>query len=424
MEVSPLHRATFALALLWCISGSAFCFEEPPKPEDIVSTKTHVSYDAVHPGMPFQIAVVCRLLEGWHINSSRPTDPMFVATELAFDLPEDLEIRKMSFPKGVLKKFSFSDKKLSVYEDEFTIVAEMLLSGTAVPGERTLEGTLHYQACNDMMCLEPVEKSLKLRLRIVDQSIPIMRSELGVFAAEKDRSDTGLRLENRGIAVAFLVIFVGGLALNLTPCIYPMIPITISYFGGQSRGSHGRLLILGIAYVIGIAITYSVLGLIAALTGSLLGAAMQNPVVLLFVVLVLIALALAMFDVFTLAMPARLNRFAGSGRGGVLGSLVMGLTLGVVVAPCVGPFVLGLLTYVGKQGNPLLGFWMLFTLAIGMGLPLVVLGVLSGSISKLPRSGEWMVWVKKVFGFILFGMAVYFLRSMIPGWVYWMGMAA
>jgi len=202
-----------------------------------------------------------------------------------------------------------------------------------------------------------------------------------------------------------------------------MIPITISYFGGQSHGSHGRLLMLGAAYVIGLAITYSILGLIAALTGSLLGAAMQNPLVLLFVALVLIALALAMFDVFTLTMPTRLNRFAGSARGGILGSLVMGLTLGIVVAPCVGPFVLGLLTYVGKQSNPLLGFWMFFTLAIGMGLPLVVLGVLSGSINKLPRSGEWMVWVKKFFGFVLFGMAAYFLRTMIPGWVFWAAMA-
>ena len=96
----------------------------------------------------------------------------------------------------------------------------------------------------------------------------------------------------------------------------------------------------------------------------------------------------------------------------------MGLTVGIVAAPCIGPFVLGLLTYVAAIGNPFLGFWMFFTLALGLGVPFLILGTFSGSINRLPRSGIWMVWVKKIFGFILIGMAIYFLRTLIPEVVY------
>jgi thiol:disulfide interchange protein DsbD len=125
-------------------------------------------------------------------------------------------------------------------------------------------------------------------------------------------------------------------------------------------------------------------------------------------------LALSMFDVFELRMPAFLNRLAGGNRKGFAGTFLMGLTVGIVAAPCIGPFVFGLLTYVGNRGNAVLGFLLFFVLALGLGIPLLILGIFSGSIHKLPRSGEWMVWVRRVFGFILLAMAVFFLRTLLP----------
>jgi thiol:disulfide interchange protein DsbD len=112
---------------------------------------------------------------------------------------------------------------------------------------------------------------------------------------------------------------------------------------------------------------------------------------------------------YDIAMPQSLSRVAGETRQGVLGSLFMGLTVGIIAAPCIGPFVLALLTYVGATGNPVIGFSVFFVLALGLGIPFMVLAVVSGSVSALPRSGGWMVWVKKVFGFVMIGMAIYFL---------------
>ena len=160
-------------------------------------------------------------------------------------------------------------------------------------------------------------------------------------------------------------------------------------------------------------ITYSILGTAAAMTGSLFGAALQNPWVVAFIVAVMIGLAASMFGLWEFRLPAFLTRGTGTAKRGYLGAVFMGLTVGIVAAPCIGPFVLGLLTYVGQQGKPLLGLLMFFTLAWGLGAPLLVLGTVSGSISKLPRSGDWMIWVRKIFGFILIAMGFYFARHLL-----------
>jgi len=423
MEVSLLRGILVTCVVLLSVCGSALTSDELPDPQNIVTATGHISHDGVHPGMDFRIGVACEILEGWHVNSHTPADEAFVPTELTLEAAGEVKAAAFRYPPGVLRKFSFSEEPLSVYEGEFTVLVNASVASTAEPGSLDLVFTLHYQPCDDRMCLEPVLKSFSVPLRVVGVTTPIRERDLEMFAVEAREAPEAGGFGSKGLALTFLLIFVGGLALNLTPCIYPMIPITVSYFGGQSQGNQRRLLLLAVMYVVGIAITYSILGLFAALTGSLLGSAMQNPVVLAFVAVVLVALALSMFDVYALRMPTALTRVGASSKGGALGSVFMGLTLGVVIAPCVGPFVLGLLTYVGRLGNPLLGFWMFFTLAMGMGVPLVVLGVLSGSIGRLPRSGDWMVWVKKVFGFVLLAMAVYFLRTILPHPVYWLILA-
>lgn len=208
--------------------------------------------------------------------------------------------------------------------------------------------------------------------------------------------------------------FAGGLALNLTPCIYPLIPITVSYFGGQSGGGRGRLTAHALLYITGLSLTNASLGVTAALTGGILGSLLQHPLVLVLVALVLLAFALSLFGVWELRLPGALSQAAARSYAGYFGSLFMGLTMGIVAAPCIGPFVLGLLTWVAAQGSVWLGFVVFFTLSLGLGLPLFFLAVFSGSLERLPRSGEWMVWVRKLMGWILVGMAVYFLRPVLP----------
>lgn len=209
-----------------------------------------------------------------------------------------------------------------------------------------------------------------------------------------------------------LGIFTGGMALNLTPCVYPLIPITISYFGGRS-GSR-QLIGHGLCYIGGLAVTNSVLGVVAALTGGLMGAVLQNPLVLTFVAALLIVLATSLFGLWELRLPGGLMQAASRSYAGYLGTLFMGLTMGVVAAPCIGPFVLGLLTWVASMGSPWLGFIVFFTLSLGLGLPLFFLAIFSGNIDRLPRSGEWMLWVRKLMGWALVGMAIYFIRPILP----------
>ena len=211
-----------------------------------------------------------------------------------------------------------------------------------------------------------------------------------------------------------LGIFAGGIALNLTPCIYPLIPITVSYFGGTSGQSQGRLLIHGACYIGGLAITNSVLGVMAALGGGMLGSLLQQPIVLLLVAAVLIFFASSLFGLWELRMPYGLTQVASKTWTGYFGDLFMGMTLGIVASACIGPFILGLLTWVATIGSVWIGFLIFFTLRLGLGLPLFILAMFSGQLDKLPRSGEWMLWVKKLLGWTLVGMAAYFIQPLLP----------
>jgi thiol:disulfide interchange protein DsbD len=327
--------------------------------------------------------------------------------------------------------------------------------------EFAIEGTLGYQACDDTSCLPPADipfvkivkveggrptvpaeaekteaappagkQTLKTEEKPQSAAVeppagdvssdpksapaPAVQSAPVTPAATAPASPKGSPFEGKGLPVIFVLVFLGGLALNLTPCIYPIIPITISYFGGQAEGKKGGVVLHAVFYVLGMALTYSILGVIAAFTGGLFGAALTFPPVLIAIAVIMIALSLSMFDVYEFRMPAFLNKLAGGSQKGYFGTILMGLTVGIVAAPCIGPFVLGLLTYVGNRGNVVLGFSLFFVLALGLGVPFLILGIFSGSLNKLPRSGAWMVWVRKIFGFILIAMAAYFLKTLFP----------
>jgi thioredoxin:protein disulfide reductase len=249
--------------------------------------------------------------------------------------------------------------------------------------------------------------------------LPIVTSPAGLTTALQSAAAPADASPLKGWAMLWtlLGVFAGGLALNLTPCVYPMIPITVSFFGGRSaRDQPGQrqLVLHGLCYLLGLCLTNASLGVAAALTGGLMGAALQNPIVLTLVAGALVVFATSLFGFWELRLPGALNQLAGKSYGGYFGSLFMGLTLGVVAAPCIGPFVLGLLTWVAGMGSPWLGFVIFFTLSIGLGLPLFVLALFSGQLQRLPRAGGWMLWVRNLMGWVLVGMAVYFIRPVLP----------
>lgn len=212
----------------------------------------------------------------------------------------------------------------------------------------------------------------------------------------------------------FVLAFLGGLALNLTPCVYPLIPVTVSFFANQSRHRLGYTALLAACYVLGLAVTYSLLGLAASLTGGLFGALLQRPIVLISVALIMITLGLSMCGLFELRVPSAISNRFGSGRMGLVGALIMGLTVGIVAAPCIGPFVVGMLLYVSQLGSPVIGFWLFFTLALGLGAPYLVLGLFASRLNRLPKAGAWLVWVKQALGCLLFGVALYLVFPLLP----------
>jgi len=245
------------------------------------------------------------------------------------------------------------------------------------------------------------------------KGLPVNTSPAGLSEIASG-SETSKSLQGWAIIWTLLGIFAGGIALNLTPCVYPLIPITVSYFGGKTGQSQRKLLSHGVCYIGGLAVTNSLLGVTAALTGGLLGAMLQSPFVLGAIAAILVFFATSLLGFWELRLPYWLTQAASKSYSGYFGSLFMGITLGVVAAPCIGPFVLGLLTWVAGLGNPWLGFLIFFTLSIGLGLPLFILAIFSGKLDKLPRSGEWMIWIRKLMGWVLVGMAAYFIRPLLP----------
>jgi thiol:disulfide interchange protein DsbD len=157
------------------------------------------------------------------------------------------------------------------------------------------------------------------------------------------------------------------------------------------------------------------LGLWAALSGRLVGSALQHPLVLVFMAALFVFLGLSSFGLWEFRVPSTMTRAVSKSYGGYFGTLFMGLTLGVVAAPCLGPFILGLLTYVGQRGDPFFGFLCFFILSLGLGLPLAVLAFFSGAVDRLPMSGDWMLWIRKLMGWVLIGMAAYML-SLLVDW--------
>lgn len=217
---------------------------------------------------------------------------------------------------------------------------------------------------------------------------------------------------------AIPLVFLAGVLTSLTPCIYPMIPITAAIVGGQSVGETAaprwRTLALTGSYVLGLATVYSILGLVAGLTGTMFGSISTNPWLYFAMANLLVIAALAMLDVIPVRLPQGLvQRAATAGTGGrAAGAFVMGSMSGLVAAPCGAPVMLAVLTWVTKTGSAALGFVYLFVFSVGMCALLVAVGLASGVVSRLPRAGAWMVWVKRLFALIMLGVAEYYLVEM------------
>ncbi|HEX8255376.1 MAG TPA: cytochrome c biogenesis protein CcdA [Thermoanaerobaculia bacterium] len=381
--------------------------------------------------------IAVTIAEGWHVNSNTPSEEFAIPTVLELD-ETTASLSATQYPAHAMKAFEFTGgKELAVYDGKFNIA----FRGNLKPGATKIAATLRYQACSDTVCLPPNTATADIDIsKLVAAPVatpaaapasgsgtftPLTEAPKGAQAKKTSllSSDVSGTLASRGLPVTLFAIFLLGLALNLTPCVYPLIPITIGYFSQQSGSSTGRRAALSSAYVLGIAITYSALGVFSALSGKLFGAWLQHPAVLIFFAVLMLIMATSMFGAFEMQAPQFISKHSG-GQSGIVGALTMGLVIGIVAAPCVGPFVISLIALVSSLQSPMLGFLMFFVLALGLGLPYLFLGIFSSGLTSIPRSGMWMIQVKKAMGFILIAMAFYFLRPLIGDVAFQYGVAA
>jgi thiol:disulfide interchange protein DsbD len=438
-----------AAPLAWPRAAEAQDSQDLPKSSEVVKIDTLKLGGALKAGATSQLEVEAEILPGWHINSNHPNSADFIRTTLSVTPPAAVKAGAVAYPPADEIAPAFSGgEKLSVFTGTMKFMVLLSAAANFKPDSGAeVAVTLEYQPCNDNICMPPAKVSTSASLgsiqpasAVVPPHAALERARLVTVAfggtggvSSSDSSDVssgnssddggpqapGSELANiflaHGMLVGLLAVLLGGLALNLTPCVYPLIGVTIAYFGNQGGGPR-KIAVLAVIYVLGIALTFSLAGVAVALSGGLFGAALQNPLVLIAIAAMLLVLAASSFGMFSLQPPQWLMQRAGVARPGYLGSLVMGLGMGVVAAPCIGPIVLGLLLMVERSESPAFGFALFFTLAIGLGLPYIALALAAGHIRTLPRSGEWLAWIEQLFGFVLVGLALYFLDPVVRGW--------
>ena len=337
--------------------------------------------------------------------------------------PADVRITQTSLPQADIKQDP-TFGRTEVYHRDF---AATLTLSRALATDEKLVMDATYQGCNDKVgvCYPPLTRAFTLTASAASSAGGAAVSALATTAdaPAAPESDTS-RIEKILKGGSFWVVLAGffgfGLLLSLTPCVFPMIPILSGIIAGQKQVTKTSGFLLALSYVLGMAITYAIAGVAAAQSGTLISAALQNPWALGFGALVFVALALSMFGFFELQLPSAIqSKFSDTANkmkgGSVVGVFTMGALSAVIVGPCVAPPLAAALAFIAQTGNSVLGGAALFALALGMGVPLLLIGLSAGAL--LPKAGGWMNAVKYFFGVMMLAIAIYLISPIIPAWV-------
>ena len=312
----------------------------------------------------------------------------------------------------------FSNKNRASVEGEAILTLPLEAPAQISENKNYFKIELTYQACSDSYCLFPKTKELTIpfswKTPQVLQTSPTSQDSKAWSAFSGEGVKNALE---KNLFLAFALVFLSGLLTSFTPCIFPMIPITLAILGHDSqKRSRLQNFSLSLFYVVGIATTYSILGVVAASSGQLFGSGLGHPLVIGTMCLIFFLMALSMYGVFELQVPASLRQSFQRHSSGVnfAGAYFSGIAAGVVASPCVGPVLVTLLAFVASTQNRVLGFFLLFTYAIGLGVIFLVLGAFTQLAQKLPRSGPWMEGMKFFLGSLMLGAFYYYLSFLLP----------
>jgi thiol:disulfide interchange protein DsbD len=333
---------------------------------------------------------------------------------VSVDQPNSVQLVNINLPKGKSKHDeTFGDT--IVYYNELSL--EQRLIHQLNPGE-AVTLTVSFQGCADIgVCYPPMSKTVQLIIPATTQSTTPSPSSKPSFVSETDQ--IAQSLFDLSFLKVCILLFGAGLALSFTPCVFPMIPILSGIIIGQGENlTRRRALLLSLSYVVAAAAMYAVFGILAGLFGSNLQATFQNPWILSSFSLLFVLLALSMFGLYELQLPSFIQSKLASisqhqKHNSLVGSFIMGGLSALIVGPCVAAPLAGVLIYIGQTGDAVLGGFALFSLGLGMGVPLIIIGMSAGEL--LPKAGKWMEPIKYFFGVMLLVVAIWLMERILPG---------
>jgi cytochrome c biogenesis protein CcdA/DsbC/DsbD-like thiol-disulfide interchange protein len=426
-----------------------------------------VESQVVHAGTTVRLALAVTVSDGFHIQSNRPRDEWLVPAALTFEAPRGVVVREVVYPAAIDFLLRGSNQPLAVFEREFVVGIVVELDAAVPPGPVSLPARFQYQACDDTACFGPVRVETSWTLNVRPATEPVVRQHTEIFggiafgtgdppeaasASRKavappvetdtadvmalldrfeilgteqyadseqfiafiDNAEKGIKprglFDGRGPLAILAIVFLGGLALNLTPCVLPMIPINLAIIGaGANRSRRSRGFWLGATYGSAMAVVYGVLGLVVILTAGTFGTINASPWFNAGIAALFVVLGLAMFDVFSIDF-SRLSsrfRFADSSRGTAALAFGMGAIAALLAGACVAPVVIQVVVFASDlyASGTSIALLLPFVLGLGMALPWPIAGA---GFSVLPKTGAWMVRVKQVMGVFILGTAVYY----------------
>lgn len=459
------RKPIVAAALLAVIAATGFSAQLGP-----TSIELTPAYETVgaHAGSTYRMAVGVRLDEGYHVNSEAPLDEFLIPTELFIGNPEGITPESVAFPEAIMFR-QLGDLELAVFEEAFHIGVAVSLAEDLPVGEHVVPARLRYQACDETTCYSPTSRDFEFRIEVVAPGGELEAANAELFGAfefdaepslldltdvapdpveDPDRTgdvDVLTRLDDfdvigtaggymgsddflafieaaesgegnkgffddRGPLAILALTLLGGLALNLTPCVLPMVPINLAIIGaGSNRGSRGRGFALGSAYGLAMALVYGVLGLVVILTAGTFGTINASPWFNLGIAVLFVVLALAMFDKLVIdfsSLQSKLS-FGEGGKGSFLVAFGMGAVAALLAGACVAPVVIQVIVFSSNlyATGTTLALALPFVLGLGMAIPWPIAGA---GIASLPKPGAWMNHVKHAFGVFILATAAYY----------------
>lgn len=405
------HGAVFFLILLVM---PVWAHEEGGTEENPFSVYYDEGPVSVAPGQVRDFQVIFQIPDGHYVYK----DSIAIRVEQT----EGIVPGKLELPVSEQKEDPFLNRSVAIYHGEMVATLKITMPGTAWAGPLKLSGVIQYQGCSSELCYRLMKIPFEATFIVPGQGVvqisdphPPKPSLWEKIKSIVDASDF-TKVAERGIWLAMLIAFIGGVLTDFTPCVLPMVPVTLAVIGVRKDQTHTHNFIAVGVMVLGMAVTYSALGVSAALVGKSLGFLFQSPFFLVLLILILGALALSLLGLYEIQLPPAVQyRLAHVSSSGYRGIFLIGLTMGLMAAPCVGPVMGPLLVYVAKTGSITLGFLLLMSYALGMGSLFLIIGGFYGSLKMRIKAGAWTNWFKKGLGVLILLVAAYYGHVLYSG---------